>query len=47
MESNGFEIGMAAFGVASGLEDALVLLVFVRLLAFVVTHVGSLRLESI
>jgi len=54
MESNGFEIGAAAFGVVSGLLVALALVVVVGVVGVIVlglvaaaAHAGSLRLESI
>jgi hypothetical protein len=54
MESNGFEIGAAAFGVVSGLVVALVVAVVlvvvgvgVLVLVAAAAHAGSLRLESI
>ena len=48
MESNGFEIGAAAFGVVSGLVGVVVVvLVFVGVLALVAAQAGSLRFESI
>jgi hypothetical protein len=56
MESNGFEIGAAAFGVVSGLVVALVVAVvlvvvgvgvLVLVLVAAAAHAGSLRLESI
>lgn len=52
MESNGFEIGAAAFGVVSGLVVVLVVVVVeveveVEFMVLVAAQAGSLRLESI
>lgn len=48
MESNGFEIGAAAFGVVSGLVGVLVVVeVVVEFMVLVAAQAGSLRLESI